>query len=89
MITNLFSSEKMGNIKESFIPHNLGRSKSRLFDLSCAATHGTGVDFGNLATYVTKLELISGRGEVSLKYSLGRDSQEHEFMSWSNIKCII
>ena len=31
-----------------------------------AATHGTGVNFGNLATQVTKLELISGRGEVSM-----------------------
>ena len=81
IITNLFSSENIKGKECHFIPHNLGWSKSRLFDLSCVATHGTGVDFGNLATYVTKLELISGRGEVSLKYSLGRDSQEHEVMS--------
>jgi len=37
---------------------------------SCLATHGTGVAFGNLATMVTKLELVSGKGEVRLYYSL-------------------
>ena len=31
-------------------------------------THGTGLKHGNLATFVTKLELVSGRGEV--KYTL-------------------
>lgn len=26
-------------------------------------SHGTGVDFGNIATLVTKLELVTGEGE--------------------------
>ena len=34
--------------------------------VSCAATHGSGVEFGNLATFVTKMELITGEGEVLL-----------------------
>lgn len=42
--------------------HNLGCLTSPVH----AATHGTGVNFGNLATQVTKLELISGSGEVSM-----------------------
>ena len=28
------------------------------------ATHGTGIKFGNLATFVTNFELITGTGEV-------------------------
>ena len=27
-------------------------------------THGTGIDFGNLATFVTSFELVTGTGEV-------------------------
>jgi len=27
-------------------------------------THGTGTEFGNLATLVTKLELVTGKGEI-------------------------
>ena len=27
-------------------------------------THGTGLKHGNMATFVTKLELVSGKGEV-------------------------
>ena len=30
------------------------------------ATHGTGINFGNLATFVTSFELVTGTGEVSL-----------------------
>ena len=37
-----------------------------IIDNHYAATHGTGVKFGNLATLVTKLRLISGSGEVSI-----------------------
>lgn len=36
-----------------------------IIDNHYAATHGTGVKFGNLATLVTKLRFISGSGEVS------------------------
>ena len=38
----------------------------RLSIYSCkhVGTHGTGVEFGNLATLVTRLELITGDGSV-------------------------
>ena len=29
-----------------------------------SATHGTGINFGNLATFVTSFELVTGTGEV-------------------------
>jgi len=29
------------------------------------ATHGTGIKFGNLATFVTSFEMVTGTGEVS------------------------
>ncbi len=34
------------------------------FSYTITATHGTGVEFGNLATMVTGLELVTGEGET-------------------------
>ena len=35
-----------------------------LYQSIIIGTHGTGLNYGNLATMITKLELISGNGEV-------------------------
>ena len=30
----------------------------------CVGTHGNGLGFGNMATLVTRLEFVNGKGEV-------------------------
>ena len=37
---------------------------TEMFTCLHAGTHGNGVEFGNLATLVTKLEFVNGKGEV-------------------------
>ena len=32
--------------------------------LCVSGTHGTGLGFGNIATMVTRLELVTGKGEI-------------------------
>ena len=34
------------------------------FSIHLTATHGSGLGFGNIATLVTRLELVSGEGEI-------------------------
>ena len=41
-----------------------GRVSKMFYVCSYVGTHGTGVGFGNMATLVTKLELVTGNGEV-------------------------
>lgn len=61
--------------EQGFALHNLASLPHISIAGACAtATHGSGVENGNLATAVTALELISGDGSV-VRLSRGRDEE--------------
>ena len=46
-------------------------------------THGSGIKYGNMASYVTKLELVTGNGEIITLHS--NDSADPSLFSAAQV----